>query len=232
MKKTITLLGAFMIALMSIGFVSATNGKYVSMLSKSPGMANVRAIHLSPDAPGVDVLVNDNIAISDLEFGSDSGFTTVPADKYNFKVIPANSNGPIVIQADLTLEKRKDYTIVAVNTLDSIEPIVLEDWSFFFNKYKAKVRFVHASPDAPAVDIALKDGPVIFSDYSFKEVSDYKRFEGNTYDLEVRLAGTDTVVLEIPSVNLENGKVYTVFAKGFVSDGSLSALPVVDRMRG
>ncbi len=37
----------------------------------------------------------------------------------------------------------------------------------------AKVRFLHASPDAPAVDIAVAGGPVLFPDVAFKEHAGY-----------------------------------------------------------
>ena len=80
----------------------------------------------------------------------------------------------------------------------------------------AKVRFVHASPDAPAVDIAVKNGPVLFTNVAFKGVGEYLPVGAGTYDLEVRLAGTSTVVLPLNGIALQAGKIYTVFARGFV----------------
>jgi hypothetical protein len=82
---------------------------------------------------------------------------------------------------------------------------------------KAHVRFIHLSADAPAVDITLTDGTVVFGNKSFKESTSFTPLDAATYDLQVRVAGTTTVALELPGIILEDGKIYTVFAKGFLS---------------
>jgi hypothetical protein len=94
----------------------------------------------------------------------------------------------------------------------------------------ARIRFVHASPNAPAVDIALADGgPVLFGNIEFKGVGDYIEVPGGAYDLEARLAGTDTVVLSIPGVMVENERVYTAYAMGLVNgDPALQAVLSLD----
>lgn len=96
----------------------------------------------------------------------------------------------------------------------------------------AHVRFLHASPDAPAVDITLPDGTVLFGDIEFKEVGDYLPVPAGMYDLEARLAGTDTVVLNVDGVQLDNQFVYTVYATGFAGGGDppLNAVISIDYM--
>jgi hypothetical protein len=42
--------------------------------------------------------------------------------------------------------------------------------------------------------------------------------------LEVRAAGTNTVVLALPNITLTAGKLYTVFAKGFLGGTGAQAL--------
>ena len=96
------------------------------------------------------------------------------------------------------------------------------------------MRFVHASPDAPNVDIAVQDGgPVLFSNVAFQDVEDYIRVMPGSYDLEVRVAGTDIVALSLDDIPLMRGKSYTVFATGLLSPGEgepgLGALLVMDR---
>ena len=125
--------------------------------------------------------------------------------------------GPFVISATLDLMSGTDYTVAAVGELASIEPLVLEDDNSVPAVGFAHVRFVHASPDAPAVDITLSDGTVLFGDYAFKEASPFLPVGWGAYDLEVRLAGTNTVVLPLPDIPLDNQDVYTVFATGFAS---------------
>ena len=45
-----------------------------------------------------------------------------------------------------------------------------------------------------------------------------------TYNLEVRAAGTNTVALPLPNITLTAGKIYTVFAKGFLGGAGAQAL--------
>jgi hypothetical protein len=59
------------------------------------------------------------------------------------------------------------------------------------------VRFIHLSPDAPAVDIAVKGGPILFKDIAFEKASTYLAVKPGAYDLEVRPTGTTTVALAV-----------------------------------
>ena len=202
--------------------------------------AQVRVAHLSPDAPPVDVIVNDAItAFVGTEFGEIRDYESLPAGEYNVKVVPSGLTAPVVIEADLNLFYNRDYTVVAVNFLDAIDAVVLEDDNRPVSVNSARVRFFHGSPDAPAVDIAVTGGPVLFADVEFTEAGNYVTVPAGTYDLEVRLAGTDTVVLPLPGIPLDGGTVYTAYAIGSVAEGTLNAAlsadafnPAVSRARG
>ena len=82
------------------------------------------------------------------------------------------------------------------------------------------MRFVHTSADAPDVDVAVTAGPVLFGDVPFRGASSYANVDSGSYDLEVRVAGTETVALPLPEWT-ERGTNYTVFAIGLLADGSL-----------
>jgi hypothetical protein len=196
------------------------------------GGPRVRAIHASPDAPAVDVWVDGAIAFSNAPFKGITGYAELSQGMHNFQVVPTGATEPVVIEADLDLQNNVDYSIVAVNTLDSIEPLVLVDNNSAPAAGKAHVRFVHASPDAPAVDIVVAGGgPTLFGGVSFKGVGDYLPVDAGTYDLEVRVSGTDTVALSVSGLTLEDGYVYTVFAMGLASgEPTLMAVPSVDAM--
>jgi len=192
--------------------------------------ARVRVVHASPDAPAVDVWVNGSVAFSNAPFQGITGYAALAPDTYNVQVTPTGATEPVVIEADLTLDANTDYTVVAVGLLADIEPLVLVDNNSTPAAGKAHVRFVHASPDAPAVDIAVANGgPVLFSNVPFKGVGDYLPVDAGTYDLEVRVAGTETVALEVPGVALAGSTVYTIFAMGLAGgDPALEAVPSVD----
>jgi hypothetical protein len=179
----------------------------------------VRVGHASPDAPNVDVWVDGAVVLSNVPFGAVSNYLPVPAGEHLVQVVPAGAVSPVVISATLILDPDTDYSIVAIDTLANITPLVLVDNNADPAPGNAHVKFVHASPDAPAVDIAVAGGPVLFPNVAFGEAQGPLPVPAGAYDLEVRLAGTSTVVLALPGVQLNGGIVYTVFAMGLAAGG-------------
>jgi LPXTG-motif cell wall-anchored protein len=174
--------------------------------------ARVRVVHASPDAPAVDVWVNGAVAFSNAPFQGITDYAALDAGSYNVQVSPTGATEPIVIDADLDLAAGTDYTVVAVGLLADIEPLVLMD-----------------NNAAPAAGMALTGGPILFSDIPFKGFGDYLPVAAGTYDLEARLAGTETVALSVPGVALEDGNVYTIFAMGLAGgEPALTAVPSLD----
>ncbi|MBE2255081.1 MAG: DUF4397 domain-containing protein [Ignavibacteria bacterium] len=179
--------------------------------------------HASPNAPNVDIYV-DNVQIAtNVPYLDYLPYTQLTPDVRNIKV---NVTGTMtsVINLDLTFDAAKNYSIFAIDSVTNISAIRLEDDLTAPASGKAHVRFIHLSPNAPAVDIAVAGGPVLFSNYTFKQASTFTPVDAGVYNLEVRLAGTTTVVLNLPGIDLSNGKIYTVYARGFVGGTGTQAL--------
>lgn len=202
-----------------VGCSDDDNGTTPEPMSK----AMVKVVHASPDAPGVDLLVDDAVAGTNLMFPKNTGYLEVDAGTRNVKV-NVTGTSTTVIEADLDLMEDKSYSVFAINTVSDLAPLVLEDNLTLPADGNAHVRFIHLSPDAPSVDITLTDGTAIFGDVEFSEHIDFTPLPADTYDLQVRVHGTDTVVLELPGIALMNQKIYTVFAKGLVSGSGMQAL--------
>ena len=219
MKRLIGLFAALVLVFASFGAVLAQDGP-----------ARVRVVHASPDAPAVDVWVNGSIAFSGAPFKGITDYADLDAGTYNVQVVPAGATEPVVIDADLDLEAGTDYTVVAVGKLENIQPVVLVDDNSAPAPGMAHVRFMHASPDAPNVDIYVADGgPLLFENVPFGQAFPYVPVDAGTYDLEVRIHDTDTVVLTVPGVALAERTVYTIFAMGLAGgEPALQAVPSVD----
>lgn len=186
--------------------------------------ANVLVVHASPDAPGVDLLVDNTVAGTNLTFPNNTGYLQVNAGTRNVKV-NVTGTSTTVIQANLNLMENKSYSVFAVNQVSAIEPLVFEDNLTSPASGKAHVRFIHLSPNAPAVNITLTDGTIVFGNVSFKGSVDFTPLNAATYNLQVRDAATNqTVVLELPNITLQAGKIYTVFAKGLLGGSGNQAL--------
>jgi len=189
--------------------------------------ANVRVIHASPDAPAVDIWVNGSVAVEGLEFGDATDWIALPAGSYDVAVAPAGADAAdAVIEATLDLEGGVNYNVAAVGFLADITATVFTTDTADLAEGQARVQVVHASPDAPAVDIAVAGGPVLVADLSFPNASGALDVDSGTYDLEVRPAGTEDVALDLPGVALDAGTVYDILAIGSLADGTLTVLPL------
>jgi len=187
--------------------------------------ANVLVTHASPDAPGVDLLIDDvKVNTQPLTYPNNTGYLDAETGTRNIKVNVAGTS-TTVINGDLDLEVDKYYSVFAIDQVSEITALVLVDDLTMPAAGKAHVRFVHLSPDAPAVDVAVaSSGAVVFSDIAFKESTVFTPLDAGTYNLDVRVAGTSTVALVLDPITLQAGKIYTVFAKGFLAGTEAQAL--------
>ena len=80
----------------------------------------------------------------------------------------------------------------------------------------AMLRVVHASPDAPNVDV-LVDGAVALANVPFRTASPYLDVAAGTRELRVRATGTSTIVIDADAA-LAAGEAYTVLATGRVAN--------------
>ncbi|MCA0972057.1 DUF4397 domain-containing protein [Halobacillus litoralis] len=186
-------------------------GEQMGMGGGNPAM--VRVIHASPDAPAVDVYVNGQKVLSDISYKQSSDYLQVPGGQYQIDVYPAGKTDQAVVTQNLAVEGGNMYTVAAAGTLDSIRLIAALD-NQSVSSGKAKVRFWHLSPNAPAVDIAVKGGDVLFRNVPFGKATRYMTLPPTTADLEVRQAGTNQVVKTVPGVKLEPNQAYTAVAVG------------------
>lgn len=75
--------------------------------------SRVRIIHLSPDAPNVDVLIDGNLAFTDIGFMDATDYVQLLSDSYNLTVNLADTKDTVLtLNADL--KSQKVYTIYVV----------------------------------------------------------------------------------------------------------------------
>lgn len=180
--------------------------------------ANVMVVHASPDAPAVDLYVDDEkVNASALNYPDNTGYLEVEEGDRNIKVTAAGAGiGSPVINADVDLDEDEYYTIFAVDELNNIGALVLEDDLTEPASGKAHVRVVHLSPDAPNVDVVVQGGPTLFSDLEFREATAFTPVDAGTYTLEVQPVGSDDAAITT-TLTLQEGVIYTVFARGYAA---------------
>jgi len=190
-------------------------GYIVPGASAQTGDAQVRIAHFSPDAPAVDVYVDAKKVSNNVAYEKASNYLALPAGSHVVE-IRATGTAPDstpAVKASVDVAAGKAYTVAAIGKLANIQAKVYTDDNTPPPAGKVKLRVLHNAPDVPAIDVAVKGGSTVVSKLSFPEASAYMPLDPGTYDLEVRAAGTTTVLLA-STVVLQPGGVYTVAAIG------------------
>ncbi|MFC4987636.1 DUF4397 domain-containing protein [Saliphagus infecundisoli] len=154
---------------------------------ESAPTAAVRVAHFSPDAPNVDVYVDDEQVLADVAYDTISPYLEIAPGSYQVKITAAGDPETVVFDEEVPVS-RAFYTIAAVGELGAgtFRAMVLTDAG------SALIRLVHASPDAPAVDVVGSDSPLaLFENVAFGEMTNYVALPAATYSLDVRPAAGD-----------------------------------------
>jgi hypothetical protein len=226
MKKVLcSISGVFAAVAMLVAMSACSSSDAERIVEEILPTTMARVIHLSPDAPEVDIdfeLIEVQQSIVGLNYGEASAYTEISSGIA--KVIVKDTNGQEVVTVDNPVFASDiDNTVYAVNLLANIEVIQSED-DRSTDPAKAKVRFVHASPDAPAVDVKTGSaaGAPVFANAAFKDISDYVLVDPGDYTFVVTQAGDNVnAVVTFAPATLEADKIYTVIAIGTLEDTDL-----------
>ena len=164
-----------------------------------PEPALVRVAHFSPDASYVDVYMvslNRRQLFPNVFYKSVSAYWPVTAGPFTYEVRAAGAapESEPVIQVKGNLAAGRAYTVAAVGRRDRLQGVLLRDDMSPSAPGKAKVRFLDAALDLPAVDFAVAGGPVVESRVGFREPTGYRQLASGRYRVEVRRSGAEAVV--------------------------------------
>jgi hypothetical protein len=185
----------------------------------------LRVVHASPNAPNVDVVVGSAVAFSNVPYFSE-GLRTLPAGTTQVRV-RATGGTTDVINASPILAVGNYTTILAVNNLAQIEPLVVTEPDLGPGVGQARVRLVHASPSTGNVDIyvtaptaTLPATPTV-ANVPFKGVSSALTVPAGNYRVRITPAGTPgTIAIDTGSIALPSNSVTIAAALDKASGGS------------
>ena len=197
-------------------------------------LAAFRAAHFSPDTLPVNVLIDDDmmapnlVELNNVPYPVVSNFIEAPGGTYNVKIELVSNPGAYAIDEDVTLEAGKRYSVSAADYTAGLIAdglFVLED-DFRPLATGAKVRIVHLAPGAGLVDIyvtpagtGIAGATPGFAGVDFKDETGYVQLDAGMYDVDVTLAGTQTVAISA-TIDVAIGGVYTALARDAAGGGA------------
>lgn len=189
-----------------------------AVLNLPSAVSRLRAVHASPDAPAVDVLIDGTVALAGVSYKQFSPYAELISGAHRIQVNPANSTAS-VIDATPTLDAGSDYTVIAVDRVAQIAPLLLKDDNTPPAAGNVKVRLVHGAPSAGLVDVyvtapgaSLTGATPTIAAFAFKDASPYLEVPAGDYRVRITLAGTQTVAIDTGALSLQAGQIRTGIA--------------------
>lgn len=180
-------------------------------------VAFVSLYHASPDAPDLDIMVdNRRINTYSFEYGQYTGYLRFYTGDRNLKFGPSGASN-VVVDTTTTFNESTAYSVFVVDDYSNLDALILEDVYDTPTEGNAMIRFVHLSPDAPAVDLAIEgEAGVLVEDQEFKETPEFIEISADQYDFEVRNSqDSDDVLLSVPDITLQSGWYYSIIVRGY-----------------
>jgi hypothetical protein len=196
----------------------------------------VFALHGSPDAGQVDILAGTTELVTDIAFGELSGAIQVPPAAYTLSF--RTTSGATVNADTPALAAGERYLAIASGFAGGGTPaFTLLPYADALGQPNggATVRVVHASPDAPPVDIGTASGKTVtpiedFSGLAFSDASTSAGTELPAANLTVGVAAANTTaaVATFDITTTAGLRAYAVVVGSLAGNGESFRLVVVN----
>jgi len=202
--------------------------------------ANLRVIHMSKDAPPVNIRVGSSQVISNLDYAESSGYIEIDDGSRDIAVeaIIPGGNADVITVGGFNFEEDEFYNILAVNDTATIEPLVVAESATEPSGTEVAIAVVHASTNAGAVDVylsapgALINGTLPTFTADFKDAFDAGAIPAGSYQIRVALQGEadpdNNAVYDSGTVDLTGfgGERLLIAAISSVNATELAASPI------
>jgi hypothetical protein len=187
--------------------------------------ARFEVLHASPDAPNVDLYVENVPIQSGLSYTQFSKRFVIATGSYQIRVFPtgADPNGAPALVIPIGLEPNQRFLLAITNRLPSLEGAAyLEPAAPPAGQ--ALIRLINLDPGSPALDLVdVGTGAILIPEVGFKAGKNAMVPQA-TLTLQLRQSGTANVVMAIAPSNFPGGTVSTVIK--FAPDATVRARSV------
>lgn len=180
----------------------------------------IRLMNAVPGSQPVDIYANNSLIAQRLPYKGFTEYMQVFPGVYNISVFPEGTTGPSLLDAVIEIPVRSINTVVFMGT-----PPALSIRPFFETVVQVPpgrlyMRFANLVPGSPDMDLVLSNGTELFNDVSFGMVTNYLSVPAGTYIFYVKQSNTDSNLLYVPNIHLQEGRFYTIHTVGRM-DGSV-----------
>ena len=179
--------------------------------------------NVSPTFTTYDAYLNGSkLNSAALPFGGGTKYAQFNQGTYEAKFTVAGALEPVYTKSAISIGNSAFSTLYLTGTAGNFDGLLLQDDIGNFTIEKSYVRFINLSPDAPALDLKIKDGATITTNKAYKGYSGFVAVDPGAKVFEIKDAITGTVKATLESTTLAKTSFYTVISRGKITpNGSL-----------
>jgi len=184
--------------------------------------ALVRFVHAVPGLAAVDLYANDGKPFNATAYKASTAYSELPSASQVFRLrLAGQETAEPLAERSESFGTGRHHTIVALPASglfskgDGVELRFVADEIAEPAAGRAKVRVINASPDLAEMDLyATGRAEPLVKGAKFGEATSYAEAEPAGAGMEVRRAGENITTLNLPSMRIEAGRLYTIFIVG------------------
>lgn len=172
----------------------------------------------SPSLGTYDVYINGSkLNTAALPYAGGVKYTQLITGTYETKFTIANETASIYTKTGISVGSNSVSTLYLTGTTGSFDGLLVSDNFTGASNDKAYVRFINLSPDAPALDLSIKDATTnLTTNKVYKTYSEFTAVDAGSKDFEIKETSSGTVKATV-NRSLVNGSFYTIIAGGKVT---------------
>lgn len=184
-----------------------------------PNIGSLSVYNTSPSFATYDVYLNGsklNVAAA-LPYAGGVKYTQLTQGTYEAKFTVAGETNAIYTKSNIAVGNNVFSSLYLTGTAGNFDGLLLTDDFSNASTEKAYVRFINLSPDAPALDLGIKDATTnLTTNKTYKAYSTFIAVDPGAKVLEIKLTNGGTVKATV-SETLVKSAFYTVIAGGKVT---------------
>jgi|SRR5690606_15133634 len=148
-----------------------------------------------------------------LGFGDSLKYTDVSVGEPTFEI--KGKDDKSLVKKSFKTENDKNYTVLATNSADgkTFELVQITDDLTAPKTDKAKIRFIHLSPDAGKLNLMSGETKVA-ENIAYKSSSAYKEVDAGETSFDIVDPEAEQTLLTVEDLDLVKGKIYTIWIAG------------------
>ncbi len=211
-KSLIHLIRSFLIVTLCVGLIACHD-------EEEP--AYLQVVHLSPDAPNIEILDDGFQFADELPFASSTGRVDLGDGNHDVlarAILPNGSRPTAFSLTDLDFAADTDNIVFAINEFANIEPYVIVRDNEDIPSDMTRVRVAHLAHDAPMVDIYLTEPDADLASSTptitqqFKDAAFVATVAAGDYQVRITPAGEQSVIYDSETLPLAGGNDITLLA--------------------